>query len=130
AQARRGTNFCTSTCHDRCYRFVIDLWHGRKLARDVLSEPACGRTPCAAPPHVGHRYQPGRQWRDRTGNAGGRSVAMRCYSAGRYPQYAPKLIAKHDEPDVDLMVALISTEPKFSPPNLYGPDHNGIVYVF
>jgi hypothetical protein len=46
------------------------------------------------------------------------------------PQYAPKVIAKHDEHDVDLMVALISTAPKFSPPNLYVPDHNGIVYVF
>src|SRR5262249_27748512 len=46
------------------------------------------------------------------------------------PQYAPKVIAKHAEHDVDLIFALISAEPNFSPPILYGPAHNGIAYSF
>ena len=141
--------FLPSTSYDRRYRFVIDLWRGRKLARDVLSEPACVRTPCVAPPYIDRRHQPWRQWRDRSGNA--RAVRSRVFAAnpdlvlwqvgsnsvllGRPiaptgslineglrrlkvagsdvvlidPQYAPKVIAKHDEHDVDLMVALTST---------------------
>ena len=74
----------------------------------------------------------------------GRSVAMQCYSgrpiaptgllidegvrrlkvAGSDvvlidPQYAPKVIAKHDEHDVDLMVALISTASRDMHVNLF-----------
>ena len=35
----------SSTFYNRCYRLVIDLWRGRKLTRDVLSEPTFGRAP-------------------------------------------------------------------------------------
>jgi acyl-CoA thioesterase I len=157
-EARRGTNFCTSAYYDRCYRLVIDLWHGCKLARDypsrlavelrallpqtpvtVINRGVNGETAqemlarfdrdvlAAHPDLVLWQVGSNAVLLDRpiapTGfliDEGLRQLKVAGFDVVLIdPQYAPKVIAKYDEYDINLMVALISTASRDMHVNLF-----------